>query len=767
MIQAQHTQPPLLRWTRADWLALALLLALTLFYHSPLFLPHGGPIRSTAHYSYPEGDFYDQFHAFAVYEHDRLWSGQLPLWNPYTLGGHPFWADVQAAVLYPPSLLTIALSGPGTFSPLWLELEAALHFYLGALFTYLFVRRLLYAHVPPGPAGRHIAAPLIAALTFAFGGYLAGYPSQQLAVLETQIWLPLLLLLLDVGLAQERRRALLGAGLVWGLALLAGHPQSAMYLFYVALLYGLYRLAQLGLRWIRSLRTQLTWIGIGLGLAAVSWLPAYEFMRLSVRSSLSYEELAGGLALRDLVQFLVPDVFTYWSPTYVGILPLALAFLGGWYGIRRSRLGRQVAAPFWVSLALVSLVLSLGGNAFLYRLFYWAVPGFRLFRSQERAIYVTSFALAVLAGVGWHLFSSGASLIAAQRTHRSPVRYMGHLLLVLSASSLLTLAVIWRVGSGQAEFELQNWLKPLLLCSALAVSAWALVRWVPRTSSWAGALALLLVWIDLMLVNMPRNLHPGAVESRVYDRRWLEPVLEDESFYRTANEWGLPGNVGCLLRREDLYGASPLRLQAHKDMTDALPHWRLWQLFGVRYVTTWEHDCPAPYECYTIARQGQEWAKDTVYLHRIIPHFPRAWIAGHARVVEDSKALALLADPDFDPFTEVLVSSAPAGFVASAQKAGSTIELLGRTPEQMHLRANLTAPGWLVLSEWIYPGWQARVNGHRQQIYRADYGLRAIALPTGTHDVSFVYRPITLYVGAALSLSTLLLCALKARARYA
>ena len=126
---------------------------------------------------------------------------------------------------------------------------------------------------------------------------------------------------------------------------------------------------------------------------------------------------------------------------------------------------------------------------------------------------------------------------------------------------------------------------------------------------------------------------------------------------------GCPATWAVCLRREDLYGASPLRLQAHKDMADALPRWRLWQLFGVRYVMTWEHDCPAPFECHRIAMRGDEWAKNTVYLHRIEPRFDRAWVVHRARVVEDGEALALLADPAFDPFAEVLLSSAPAGFV--------------------------------------------------------------------------------------------------------
>ena len=62
------------------------------------------------------GDFMDQFYAFARYEAARLQAGQLPLWNPYTFSGHPFIADIQSAVFYPLSLLTMVLTAIGRFS---------------------------------------------------------------------------------------------------------------------------------------------------------------------------------------------------------------------------------------------------------------------------------------------------------------------------------------------------------------------------------------------------------------------------------------------------------------------------------------------------------------------------------------------------------------------------------------------------------------------------------------------------------------------------
>ena len=331
----RHGRPTLVvPLDRRDLGVLVLLLLASLLFHWALITPDLARRKS-----YVEGDFYNQFHAFASYEHDRLWAGEIPLWNPYTYAGHPFLADVQSALFYPPSLLVMLLSGPGPFSPLWLETEAIVHFYLGAALTYLFVRRQIVRTSEAGALGaRRLwrVGPLISALAFAFGGYLMGYPPLQLAILETQIWLPLLLLLLDVGLSERRWRLVTAAGGVWGLALLAGHPQSAMYVLYGALLFGLLRSWQTRLPWRWMVGAHAAWVSIGGGLAAVSLLPGWEFMRTSVRASATYGALAGGLELRDLVQYVVPGVLTQWSPAYVGVFTLYLAGIA-WLGRRRSQ----------------------------------------------------------------------------------------------------------------------------------------------------------------------------------------------------------------------------------------------------------------------------------------------------------------------------------------------------------------------------------------------------------------------------------------------
>jgi hypothetical protein len=276
-----------------------------------------------------------------------------------------------------------------------------------------------------------------------------------------------------------------------------------------------------------------------------------------------------------------------------------------------------------------------------------------------------------------------------------------------------------------------------------------------------GAIAL-----DLWATNASVNLAPGRAEERVYDGTWLSSLLQDQDLFRIANEWGLPGNGGCWLGLQDLYGASPLRLQIHKVMADAVPHWRLWQLFGVRYVAGWEHDLPGPFGGQRVAIAGQEWEKDAVYVHRLEADFPRAWVVYQVRQVSDLEALSLLADPDFDPFDELLLNPlnlpSKGEGVASLDplSEGETLPALievAYAPEEIVIGADLPMPGWLVLGEWFYPGWRVWVDGVQADIYRGDYGLRAVPLPQGTHRVEFRYRPMSFYLGSVVSLLSLLL----------
>jgi len=84
----------------------------------------------------------------------------------------------------------------------------------------------------------------------------------------------------------------------------------------------------------------------------------------------------------------------------------------------------------------------------------------------------------------------------------------------------------------------------------------------------------------------------------------------------------------------------------------------------------------------------------------------------------------------------------------------SVARVVAYEPEYIAIEAEAAAAGWLVVGEWDYPGWYATVDDRRVPIHRANYGLRAVPLPAGSHRVEFRYRPPVFIVSAAVSAAT-------------
>ena len=111
------------------------------------------------------------------------------MWNPYQFSGHPFFANPQNAILYP-------LNGLFFFLPFDVAFNAIiiLHFFLGGLFTYLFLKDLKV----------NSTGALISGLIFMLSGYLLSVHS-LLTILLSSVWHPLIMMFF--------RRAMLSPGL--------------------------------------------------------------------------------------------------------------------------------------------------------------------------------------------------------------------------------------------------------------------------------------------------------------------------------------------------------------------------------------------------------------------------------------------------------------------------------------------------------------------------------------------------------------------------
>jgi hypothetical protein len=759
--------PGQLRWSWRDWVAILLLAALVSLFFWRILTPN---LADRA--SFPPGDFARQFWAFATFEARELAAGRLPLWNPYTYSGAPFWADIQSAVFYPLSLLTVVLSGPRDFPLFALEVEAIVHFWLAGAFTYLFVRRII----------GHRGAALLAGIAFTFGGYLTSYPSQQLAVLEADTWLPLILLCIDAALVDRspdkptlriahHLLPTLLAGLAWGLTLLAGHPQSAMLVFYAFTAYFVF----LALAYRKTvvppahplIRPFASWAIVvltGLGLSAVSWLPGIEYMQLSVRAAGFYDKMSSGFPLYDPIQILLPGSVSFYSPLYVGILPLLLAV---WAALTI----RRRETTFWGAFALGACLLSFGGETFLYSPFYLFVPGFSIFRDQERLAFVFSLCMAVLAGYGFQCLSGVRSRESGVGGQVSRLSTPDSLLptpalrwLTLGSIGLVILFFYGLNNAGWKDSSPFNLLltRSVWLTMLLALS-WGLLRasegWPDRAHTTLARLhtplllagCLVLVVLDLFTVNWRTNLHPALPETQTAVPAVVQAIRKGGGtgeVFRVYNEYRVYENYGVPFEIEDTWGASPLRPARYDELYRSLRMERVWQLLNVKYVITWRQELYAPSQVIYQEPAG----KDVTYVHRLDAPSPRAWLVHRFEEVSDDRALARLDDTAFDPAQTALVLPGTTLRLGqpSAKQVGS-VEILGRTPAAMSLRIVNPADGLLVLSEIDYPGWQAYVDGKQTDIIRTDYILRGIAIPAGEHHVEMVFRPATFTWGLLIS----------------
>jgi hypothetical protein len=81
--------------------------------------------------------------------------------------------------------------------------------------------------------------------------------------------------------------------------------------------------------------------------------------------------------------------------------------------------------------------------------------------------------------------------------------------------------------------------------------------------------------------------------------------------------------------------------------------------------------------------------------------------------------------------------------------AWQPVRAIDWSPNRIQVRAS--GPGQLVLSEVVYPGWHARVDGQLVSIEPYAGLLRSVALPAGEHELVFTFVPGLAFLGLALA----------------
>ncbi|HVE63554.1 MAG TPA: YfhO family protein [Mycobacteriales bacterium] len=714
------------------------------------------------------GDLVAGFYPLHDYAADAVRGGDFPLWNRHLLLGQPYLAIYQPAALYPPNLLYFLLPTPLAWALLY-----PLRMFLAAWFTALFVRAL----------GGSRTASIVAGLSFGFAGFMlswSGWPHVDVAV-----WLPLICL--AVQRLREQATPIWGAVLASavGATLLAGHPQTALYVLTMGGLFALHRLV-FGSRRVDDLQGEtaeadaprgryVAWLAvgglIGVGIAMVQLLPTAEWIGLTTRSG---QDRSGHLAPSQILGLLSRD--TRNSPNGAGIgIPEAATYVGmlALLGAAMSVLSRRRRdVVLFAGTAVFAALVAYGvGPAYDLSL---RLPAFSTLPNW-RGIVLMQFALAVLAGLG---------VTALQR--KLPGRFVDASWWAPLAAGVLAGALGIRALQSRVPLipERVTWFRgPTSSAVVFAIAALLLTPVVVRRLRRTAVLSVLLIGFaaaDLITYGYghapyipPRSAYPaspvleklqqldpglyriGAVDS-AYAKN-LELVYGEET----------PTGTGYQIKAVDpildgfgsalsgyLYRGAAVAARAADARLD---------LVNLKYLVSSDYNggtaalASRPDQFRLVLSEGHTQVFENL---RVLP---RAFVVGQPGVQyvgTDAEAYRNVTDQAFDPRKRLIVTDASGRDRPDVLTSQGTLTPAADVAYDINdIDVTLTAgsAGVLAISDAWFPGWQVTVDGERRELLRVNGAFKGVAVRPGETSVRFSYEPASFSRGRKISLVSLAL----------
>lgn len=124
--------------------------------------------------------------------------------------------------------------------------------------------------------------------------------------------------------------------------------------------------------------------------------------------------------------------------------------------------------------------------------------------------------------------------------------------------------------------------------------------------------------------------------------------------------------------------------------------------------------------------------------------YGRAWLAGGLSYATPEEVLSSLAGETGDLRRQIWAEEdmrAIAGEPRAPSLVRGKVEALELRSSRQRFAVEAEAESFLVVSDNYDHGWRAFIDGRETGVFRANYNLRAVRLPSGSHEVEFVYRP--------------------------
>jgi len=718
--------------------------------------------------------------------------GHFPFLNPYSNLDVPFFANPQAGVLYPFSIILYILPiMPG------LKAYIILHFLIAFFAMYYFLRQALHVHK---------TVALYAGLALVLSGFFLSLV-EYLSILSTLAPFPFALAFIKKAVDQKKVRYWIFTGLIFSLQFLGGKPDHMALCMGLSYLFAVY-LSFCGRREYR--KTTLWFLAsalIFLSLCMAQILPFLEFFTGSTRWMGTFEIITkGSVHPFETLKFVIPDIFgnyifdvkhfwfgqIYFLSFYIGIAPLLLASFSLYgKGSHRSQ------ARFFAVLFFAALILSFGRFTPLYGLLFKYFPFIKFMQYPSKFMYFAVFSLVVLSAIGLnnYLMLIRGRKFDIVKTH----------IRKLSIASIVFLCVLLFAFAFQGyvkrffvytfmlhtdfmDFEFNYiFVRLLQLCAILFIFTIPLEIYLKRRATAAQFASFIAVFAAFNLLCYSFDINPVRKNDFFLEKPRISGYLEGENgarvlflddqersifLFRNYSPGYPAWEAYHVIHKELMYPninliygfSSPDSmwvLEPKPGINDSLDieNINMMALFNVKYIYTVKDIVNDAYEL--IGEEDYDEFLYPVKIYRNNKMLPKVFFTSGFRAVEDDLSISeIIGRSDFDPTQEVLLNSYPKeSFLTQAQKGAAHYKINASRIDSNTTEVDVETEdsGFLFISRRYSYNWKCLVNEEPASVYRANLFFQAVPLRKGKNIVRLSYSPRTFFYGAAVSAVSLIL----------
>ncbi|MEI7904234.1 MAG: YfhO family protein [Candidatus Firestonebacteria bacterium] len=702
-------------------------------------------------------DTFLQFFPWQEFASASFRGGEIPLWNPYSMCGTPFLANLQSAVFYPLKIIFYLLPFAEA-----LKLFIFSNTLLGGLFMFFFVKSFKLSDESAG----------LATLVFMFNGYLVNR-AEFLSVFAASVWLPL------IALAFKRFSETFKAGWFIVLAcslcmpIFAGGAYIWLYNLVFLVCFLFYYLRTDNRHRVKRTAYFALAILTALALSAVQLLPFIEYLLNSSRRSGLGTIISSVASLppEHLLEFLVPDLFGnplrtayplsggithYWALTfYCGLIPAMLAFA---FAVKKSS---RITLLF-ACVAGTAVFISLGAYNPFYVALLKAFPFLSIMRYPATILYLTVFSMAALTAFGFE------NLIKqAEKTKKGGITKILAVFLILAV--VFAVALFWIITTPSILDTERLYMIKKALFTGISLSAGVVVIHLSYrrrlVSKDIMVLAIILfVFIDLLLNGL--NVNPVIADNAFSVNSQAVPVVNagGKDKYRILVDPRTHAGFSKLFLEDSYGGGAPFDRRSSVSEAKKL----LFQNYNIaeKIESANSYDPMAPGEqenqfMTMMNSLGKNRLLD-IYNVKYVFSYERI-IAPELELIAEQNRIKIYKNSSCLPriFVSALLPKDVGGALNSVSgMAGSKASIIEYRNREVVIETETDAPGWLVLTDTLYPGWKAYVDDKQVEIKPAYKTFRAVNVMPGKHNVRFIYDSMIFKIGAAITLFSLICVAL-------